>query len=365
MRRIVHYYPGAMGDSGVTVALWSWARAQTASGAEVCVLHGPDASPTSEVPFVSKDVRGGLTAVTVPHRGRHRLTRRPVGLHRFLGAHDLLVLHEGWVASNLVAAAAASRARVPYVVMPHGVYDRSWIAYLRGPRVLRTVLERRLLERAAAVHVFFDSEMDDIRAVAPTARFITVPTGFDVPRDRWAGGGGYLEWIGRVDPVHKGLDTLVSAIARLSADERPDLRIRGYDYKGGIARLQRLIRQRGLTRWIRLEGTVTGADKTRFMQQADGYIHPSRWDSHSMSLLEHLALGVPCIVSNAIHIAPTLERSAAAVLTDPDEAALAAALTRLPAECAKLAGRALVGCRFNWDTLMPQFGAALRRVGVS
>ena len=41
MRRIVHYYPDAMGDSGVTFALWSWARAQAASGAEVSVLHAP------------------------------------------------------------------------------------------------------------------------------------------------------------------------------------------------------------------------------------------------------------------------------------------------------------------------------------
>ena len=366
MRRIVHYYPGARGHSGVTFALWSWARAQAAAGAEVCVLSAPDISPGSKVPFVSHDEHAGLTTTTVPHRGSHRMTWRPVGLDRFIGAGDLLVLHEGWVPSNVIAAAAARRLRIPYVVMPHGVYDRQWTTYLKGPLVLRQMVERHLLERAAAVHVFFDSESDDIKAIAPAARFITAPTGLDVPPDRWTGGGGYIGWLGRIDPTHKGLDMLVGAIGRIASTERPRLRIRGYDYKGGVERLQALIRQRGLERWVTVETALGGDDKRRFMQRADGYVHPSRWESHGIALLEHLALGVPCVVSNTIHIAPTLARSNAAVLTQPDESAIAAALARLPGERTRLAtsGRALISDRFNWSALIPQFYSALGYAGV-
>jgi glycosyltransferase involved in cell wall biosynthesis len=366
LRRIVHYYPGAMGHSGVTFALWSWARAQAASGAEVRVLLAPRPPASCDVPFVSNDLDDRLTTAVVPHRGSHRLTLRPVGLQRFLGTNDLLVLHEGWVPSNVIAAAAARRMGVPYVVMPHGVYDRSWTTYLKGPRALRNLMERRLLERAAAVHVFFDSEIEDVKAIAPNARFITVPTGFELPAERWGGGGGYIGWLGRIDPVHKGLDLLVGAIGRLPPDERPSLRIRGYDYKGGLARLQRLIGERGLTRWVTTEGAVGGADKQRFMQHADGYVHPSRWECQSIALLEHLALGVPCVVSNTIHIAPTLARATAAVLARPDEQGLADALSRLPAETGRLSarGRAVVGDSFNWTALVPQFYAALQHAGV-
>jgi glycosyltransferase involved in cell wall biosynthesis len=228
------------------------------------------------------------------------------------------------------------------------------------------MVERHLLEHAAAVHVFFDSEIDDIRAIAPAARFITVPTGFDLPSDRWAGGGGYIDWIGRIDPTHKGLDILVGAIGRLAPAERPRVRIRGYDYKGGLARLLALIRQRGMERWISVESAVGGADKRRFMQQADGYVHPSRWESLATTLLEHLALGVPCVVSKSIHIASTLASSDAAVVTNPDENAMAAALLRLPGERTRLAtrGPAFVTDRFNWSALMPQFDSALRHAGV-
>jgi glycosyltransferase involved in cell wall biosynthesis len=294
------------------------------------------------------------------------MTLRPVALDRYLGRNDLLVLHEGWVLSNLVAAAAARRARVPYVVMPHGVYEPAWTAYLKPPRWLRYRLERELLERAAAVHMFFDSEIADVALLAPGASFMTVPTGFDLPKQYWTGGGGYLGWVGRVDPFHKGLDLLVAAIARLPSDQRPVLRIHGYDYKGGIARLQRLIAERGVSEWVHLEGVIAGAEKTRFLQQADGYVHPSRWECHSIALLENLALGVPCIVSNAIHIAQTLARSSAAVLAQPSESGLAAALSRFTAYRHAVArrGRELVSDVFNWTTLMPQFHSAIGRLGL-
>ena len=61
---------------------------------------------------------------------------------------------------------------------------------------------KRVIEGAAAVHVFFESEISDIQTLAPGARFFVLPTGFDVPDARWRGGGGYLGWIGRIDPTH-------------------------------------------------------------------------------------------------------------------------------------------------------------------
>lgn len=367
MRRIVHYFPGAMGNCGVTYALWSWARAQAESGAEVCVLHAEHGEPTSDVPFVAKEAAPNLTTQCVPHRGTHRMTLRPVALERHLGARDLLVLHTGWVPGNLVAAAAARRRGVPYVVMPHGVYERAWTEFLRGPRLIRQCLERRMLERAAAVHVFFDSEIPDIQALAPRASFLTVPTGFDLPRDRWQGGGAYLAWIGRIDPFHKGLDMLVRAIASLAASERPLLRLCGYDYKGGIEQLRALIATHRLERWVTVEPAIAGEEKRRFLREADGYIHPSRWECHSIALLENLALGVPCVVSKVIHIAGALQRARAAVLAEPREVELALALMRLPSErpCVGARGRALIGYTFNWATLIPQFNGALARLGLA
>ncbi len=366
MRRIVHYYPGAMGNSGVTFALWSWARAQATAGYEVCVMHAPSDHTGADVPFVSKHRSDRLATLAVPHRGRHRMTLRPAALDRHLGRNDLLVLHEGWVTNNIIAAEHARRARVPYIVMPHGVYEPAWMKYLKPPRWLRDRLERRVLELAAAVHMFFDYEIADVRRLAPRANFITVPTGFDLPTAQWHGGGGYLGWVGRIDPVHKGLDVLIGAIARMTRADRPLLRIRGYDYKGGVAALQHQITTHNLAQWVRLEGAIAGAEKTQFMQNADGYIHPSRWECHSIALLENLSMGVPCLVSDAIHIAATLERAGAALLSPPHEDGLAAALPRLAANRPNVGsrGRALIAESFGWNTIVPRFQTALATMGL-
>jgi hypothetical protein len=246
LMRFVHYYPRALGDSGVTFALWAWARALAERGCDVVVLHAGETTGETHRGFTDKRCVGGLTHQSVPHRGHRRMTFCPLGLNRYLRRGDVLVLHEGWTPSNMVAAAAARGSGVPYLVMPHGVYDAQWMRELKPPRALRRVLERRVLEGALAVHLFFRSEIPDVAAIAPRAAFLAVPTGYELSDEGWIGGGGYLSWLGRIDPVNKGLDLLVGALAALAPRERPRLRLHGYDYKGGLSRLQVLVRARGL-----------------------------------------------------------------------------------------------------------------------
>jgi glycosyltransferase involved in cell wall biosynthesis len=366
VRRIVHYYPDALGNSGVTFALWAWARAQLASGYEVTVLHGDAATHDTTPAFVSKEESSGLTIRHVTHRGRHRLARHPLGLERHLGRRDLLVLHEGWVLSNMAAAAAARRAGVPYVVMPHGVYDAAWLPYLKPPRWLRDQLERRVLEGAAAVHLFFQSEIPAVARLAPDASTLLSPTGYDVPPERWSGAGGYLAWLGRVDPFNKGLDVLVGAIGLLPPETRPLLRVHGYDYKGGIGRLERLVSQRSMEPWVQIGPALAGAEKLTFLQQSSGYVLPSRWECHSIALLENLALGVPCVVSSVIHIAPELRSAGAAILAPPSEEPFASGLLQIAREGNELGerGRAFVADRLAWHVVMARYDSELARLGL-
>jgi glycosyltransferase involved in cell wall biosynthesis len=363
--RIVHYYPTARVDSGVTIALWAWARAVAAAGLEVAVLHGGENAPADvrldEGIGVSVD---GIHEQVVPHRGHGRLTARPIGLGRWLRPGDVLVLHEGWVVSNQVAAAAARRAHVPYLVMPHGVYESAWRTYLKQPVWVRERVERYLLDRAFAVHVFFASEMPDIAHLAPGASFMTAPTGFSVPAERWQGGGGYLSWVGRYDPVHKGLDVLMDAMALLSPEHRPLLRLHGYDFRGGRAILERRIAELGLGDRVEVGGVISGADKAEFLSRADGYVHPSRWESYGIALLENLALGVPCLASSTIHLAADLRRDDAAILATPDPRGIADGLVALAAAPPDLGvrGRALVERRFAWSAIIPEFLASLEEL---
>lgn len=351
MTRFVHYYPGATGDSGVTVALWGWASALSAAGFEVLVLHGGGNAGerhTAESFVTTRE--GSVEHRQIAHRGRGRPLRHPANLGRHLRDGDVLVLHEGWVSSNIVAAVSAARAGVPYILVPHGVYEPSWRPYLRPPHAIREAIERRVLERAAAVHLFFHSEAASIMALAPAAKIVVSPTGTEIPDEQWRGGGGYLAWVGRYDPTQKGLDILIDAVSEIPPDCRPTIRLRGYDYRGGLARLATLLARRpGVDRSIEVGGPISGDEKRRFLLEADGYLLPSRWESHSVALLEALSLGVPCLVSGALHIAPDLRRYDAAVLATLDASSLAEALMALEgaAEVGPR-GRAMIATEFSW-----------------
>jgi glycosyltransferase involved in cell wall biosynthesis len=345
--RFVSYYPGATSHAtGVTAALWGWAAALVDAEQEVLVLHagGPRRSPDP------CHARPGLTDRAIPHRGNSRRTYRAIGLERYLRPDDVLILHEGWVLSNLVAALAARRAGCQYVVVPHGAYDPGIRKALKPPRRLRQIVEQWILERAAAIHVFFDSEGPIIRGIASqTPPLIVAPTGFDIGEERWTGGGGYLAWIGRYARIHKGLDLLVGAVA---------VELRGPDFEGGFAQTRDHIERLGLGQWIHAEGPVSGREKADFLARSNGYVMPSRWESHSIALVENLAIGAPCLVSDALHIAGPLATAGAAILTPLTEEGIANGLRRLAAEnVADLGerGRSFVRSSLAWPEVIAAF----------
>jgi glycosyltransferase involved in cell wall biosynthesis len=357
--RFVSYYPRAISDlSGVTEALWGWAAALVDGGHEVLVLHagGPRRSPDP------RHVRPGLRDEALPHRGSGRTTHRPVGLRDRLRPGDVLLLHEGWVISNVLAARAARRAGIPYVVVPHGVYEPGIRRLLKPPRRPREIVERTVLEPAAAIHVFFASETPHIRALARTPPLIVAPIGFELGDERWQGGGGYLAWIGRYDPAHKGLDALIDAIARLDPSERPVVELRGPDFNGGFARTVDQIARLGLGAWVRAEGPVGGAEKAAFLAGSEGYLMPSRWEGYGIALVENLAIGAPCLVSDAIHIAAPIAEANAAILAPPTADGLADGLRRLAAADRPALGergRAFVRATFAWPDVTAAFVAGL------
>ena len=352
--RVGHYYPRLLREqSGVTAAVDAWADALEAAG------H------TSVRLADSRDVTTAHAYATtrgVSHLGNRRATFIPLDLQRHVRDLDLVYLHEGWTTSNVVAAEACRRARVPYVVMPHGVYEPGIVETLKRPAALRRQLEARVLARALAVHVYFDTEGELARAVAPTARVLVAPTGTELPAATWTGEGGYVAWFGRFEPRHKGLDLLVRAVGQLDPPDRPQVRLRGYDYQGGREEVRHLVQQLGLDDWVQVGEEVRGEEKERFLQLAGAYVHPSRWESHSIALVEVLGRGVPTAVSGSIHIAAPLARAGAALATDPTEAAWARTLVapELLANAALgAAGREFVRTQLAWPVVVAALEVAL------
>jgi glycosyltransferase involved in cell wall biosynthesis len=303
-QRVFHYYARYLAHpSGVTDSINHWAQASIDAGDEVRILAAPAAGSGSN--------EFSLTSVTrvIKHWGRGRGTWVPVGLFSLIRKNDLLVLHEGWVISNAFATLVALLLRAKVIVVPHGVYESAIVENQRDLFGARSLLERWVIRQAAAVHVFYRGERDVVASFEPkVTSYIVAPNGADEPGSgaRWRGGGNYFLWMGRFDVFHKGLDNLLAYWAQLPSP-RPELRLVGPDFLGGRAAVASLVLELGLEDVVSISGRVSGQEKEDLLAECRAYIHPSRWESCSIMLLEALAAGVPSLISSTIHAAGELE----------------------------------------------------------
>jgi glycosyltransferase involved in cell wall biosynthesis len=301
--RIVHYYRDLTRPSGVTAAIAAWQKAAMDAGVETTAFHNGEFGDWH------------LPGKEIAHFGRGRQGQIPI-LAQHLREGDLLVLHEGWVTSNLIAARTARLASVPYVVVPHGIYESPIRQDLKGEAFGRLAAERRYLTLARGVHVFHETEKELVLAVAPNAKPFVGPTGYEASSVGWTGGGGYLAWFGRYSVQHKGLDLLLHAYASIQPSERLPLRLRGVDYFGGKLETERLVSHLGLNDWVSVGHQIGDLEKAKFLSECEWFLFPSRWESHSIALLEALSMGVPVVLNSSIHIARRLKEVSAAKVID-------------------------------------------------
>lgn len=360
--RVVHYYPRAsIGDGGASLAVRAWCRAQAGLGHHVSVACDP----------VGDRFASDVELVHLRHRRIGRVSV-PFGTKQAFKDASVAVLHSGWLPSNAVVARALQRADVPYVVTPHGAYDRAVLG--RHPTAKAAwlqLVDRRVLERAVAIHLFFEEERRFIESIGVPTPTIVAPNPIDVPTDfRWSGRGDYVLWMGRYDVEHKGLDSLLTAWSRIPARDRPRLRLHGPDFRGGRKTVLDMVTALELDDEVIVGESIRGLEKWRVLSEARAFAYPSRWDAHSVAMTEALLLGVPVITTSSTVLGPALAREGAAFVADgsPDDLrraisiALSPMASTISANGRGLAERAFApaSCGESWTTQLQEAMAVAR-----
>jgi glycosyltransferase involved in cell wall biosynthesis len=356
--RFVQYHPRAgVGDGGITRSVSSLASVMAATRAESAIIHDVgDSTPTTK-----ND--GGVEWIGIRHRGIRGL-KVPVGFGEALAGADWLVLNSAWTLHNARAGAVASKIDVPYVVAARGAYDPQILQRNRSlKRIWWLALEGRLVRRSAALHVFFRSQQDGLRQLGYEGPVVVVPNGISVPEDAsWDGGsGGYLLYLGRFDPVHKGLDLLMEALASLPRKQRPVIRLHGPDWRGGKGRTLSLVQRLALTDWVKVGGPVYGPEKWRLLTAAKGFVYPSRWEGFGNSPAEAAALGVPVLTTD-YPLGHHLADAGAALVCETSAGAIAQALVTLASDPGVGERGAEVKRAFHWDSVAESWIDQLARL---
>jgi glycosyltransferase involved in cell wall biosynthesis len=289
---------------------------------------------------------------------RHRRIgslRIPVGLEVAFAGADVVVLNSAWTLHNVLAGRVARRVGVPYVLAPRGAYAPSILGRRRrAKRVWWRMSERRLVGRCRAIHVFFDREREELEGLGYRGDVIVAPNGVTAPEGfSWHGTGGYLLYLGRFDPEHKGLDLLIRAAAAAPAGALPPVRLHGPDWRGGKDSTRALIASLGIGDRVIVGEPLYGAEKWRTFAGAIGFVYPSRWEGFGNAPAEACALGVPTLVT-PYPLGRYLADHDAAILAEPTVPDLLEGLGRLVGKDAARVGANAAGLirrEFTWDAV--------------
>jgi glycosyltransferase involved in cell wall biosynthesis len=313
--RILHvapYYEQAWAYGGIPRLTTTMTRALARRGhhVEVCTTDVCDAR--SRARSSASDSRG-VHVHTFPNISNrlayHLQFFTPLGLRSHLkrtaSTFDIAHLHACHNLPGVIAAAALTRAGVPYVVSPNGT-SQPIERRIRAKRLFAMTAGRRMLPDAARVLAVSRSEVSQLLASGVAERAIAlIPNPIDSHEFANARDGGQFRaalgigqrsvvlFLGKLTP-RKGLPDLIQAFARLN---RPDivLAIAGNDMGAGTA-ADTLVRRLGLEPRVVRTGLLCHTDRLDALAAADVVVYPSRDEIFGLVPLEALLCGTPVVV---------------------------------------------------------------------
>jgi len=282
-----------------------------------------------------------------------------------LEAADFLHMHGVWEPTLLHCAKQARAAGTPYTVTPHGMLDPWALSQKRLKKKLALLFAfRKMLSRAAFVHMLNDDERRLAKPVGIKAPMRVIPNGIfldevdplpELGRFHAAhpeiGDAPFVLFLSRLH-YKKGPDVLADAFAEL-AKQRDDVRlvVVGPD-EGSQASFEASIQRHGVADRVHLLGPVYGPDKYAALVDAACFCLPSRQEGFSIAITEALACGCAVVITDACHFPEVAEVDAGRVVPlDPSRVATGLAeVLADPAEAAAMGqrGRQMVIDRFTW-----------------
>jgi glycosyltransferase involved in cell wall biosynthesis len=211
-------------------------------------------------------------------------------------------------------------------------------------------LERLFARRAARIICITDAlARFNVREVGlPESKLVVVHYGLDELPAAWGPPGDWdippaaplLLAISRLEQ-QKGLDVAIEALAQVRAAGSPaTLLILG----GGSleSELKALAEARGVAAAVIFAGRT--GDVAHWLERADVFVHPARWEGFGLVLLEAMLAQLPIVASRVSSIPEIVVDGATGLVVAPDDAeALAAALETLLSDTALRAAYGAAG----------------------
>lgn len=291
---------------------------------------------------------------------------------------DLVHIHGVWQHVPHTAARAARAAHVPYIFRPCGMLDPWSLSQGRLKKQLfLTLIGRRQLNRAAALHYTTQTERQLVEPLRLKPRTYIIPNGLDweefeaMPAPgafRRAHGIEARPLVVFLSRLHhkKGLDLLLPAFAKLP-DSTAMLAIVGSGDRSYVDQLRAQAAQLGIEDRVIFTGMIAGRARLEALADADLFCLPSYQENFGVSVIEALGVGTPVLISDQVNIHQEVAAAGVGEVVPCHVEPLAARLSAMLADRAQLAdmasrSRPWVERTFRWDAIAVQVDAMYEQV---
>lgn len=248
---------------------------------------------------------------------------------------DIVHVHGLFNPLSSLAIRAARRAERAVVVCPHGTLSRYTFAHRRTSlkQAYFSLIDRRNVERAAALHFTSESEMLEARwhGIDFHGRSHVVPPPFlpDSVRSSASGptiGHPVVLFLSRIHPV-KNVDGLLRAWKIVRASQPgPQLVIAGPGNPALVQSFKALAANLGVGASVSFCGFTGSEEKQILFQRSIVFVLPSHHENFGLVVLEAIAAGVPVVISPEVQLAPFVEHHKLGIVAPSDPSSFAAAM---------------------------------------
>ncbi len=305
-------------------------------------------------------------------------------LARHVAEYDLVHIHSDFNFPVLAAAAMCRWRKVPYLLTPHGMLEPWALGYKAWKkRFYYEWIERPFVLRGArALHVLNRSEAANIEALKLGPPVVVLPNGID-PQEAAAceparaeiflkrfpeiRGKTIVLFLHRVDPK-KGLNILARAYRQVRGDfPQTHLVIAGPDTIGYTATAQGFFEAAGCADAVTFTGLLEGDLKHGALAAASVFVTPSYSEGFSMSVLEAMAAGLPCVLTEGCNFPEAGDADAVRIVPTGDADRFAAewlGFLERPESARSIGARAreLVLGRYTWSAIAGEYERTVRQI---
>jgi glycosyltransferase involved in cell wall biosynthesis len=303
-------------------------------------------------------------------------------LFHHVSDYDLVHTHAIFSYPTLPAHWACQLYQIPYVMTPHGMLEPWALSYKSGKKKLYfNLLEKPALQRASAIQMLASTEAVNVEQLGIKSPLVIVPNGIHqsdfqflldseifyqkFPETRHK---KLILFLGRIDP-QKGLDLLAIAFKKIHAQfPQTHLIIAGPDNIGFSPTAKSYFAEANCLDSVTFTGMITGSLKYTALALADLYVASSYSEGFSVSVLEGMASGLPCVITTACNF-PEAKTEKVALVVDIDAAQIADALLwfLLNPEDAKEMGdraRQFIFKNYTWDNIANNMTNAYKKLKI-